>query len=558
MNRRNFIRNGLLTGAGVTMVKRALADVVIKGNATISGNATLAYNFGIDRQHFTLASNASVFPGPYAQNFGVCDETFASGLGGLAVQSAGTGTVTAGGGSLTYSAAAQTLGLFVESGVHFVSPQCVAGITVTAASNAMVGIGFGFNSTNRFNIEYNSVAGTLAITADTAGVFALPLSPFSFTPSGTFSIALEVLNNIVNIWADTGSGWSVINGVNVGSGAAYDFRNATLLAAYNPLYYVYGSAAGAFSATISEFKGSYFNGPGMVREAAIATHWDGSPYITGGKYLLFLDHATLPQGGGSAFYPSTNAVVHPYTPSTGVIEQATINLCGTFGGAPATAMEVKIIYDDASDSFYLYSSNWGVITDIVNVRIYYAIVPRASFTGIVNVTWNPLTVVTDGNDSFYGVDVIKIGAFYYMVGTESQAGPLRIRVVRGSTPINFDTNIVTENLYNGEGVNFFRLGTKIYIVYGSYTIVNGVVGVTQMFDFSDLATLVNLGYLDVANPNTSVLIPQQPALIWFNNNDGTGRVQYLGFQDNFYQGTYPAAGNLIIAQSTAVLPSTQF
>lgn len=545
------------------MVKRALADVVIKGNARLSGNASVPYNFGLEKQHFVTQSNALLFPGPYSP-FGVMDETFASGLGALSLSSPGSGMQTVGGGSLTYSAAAQTTAIWTAPGVHWLSPQIVVAATITAISNCRYGFGIGVDGSNRLNVEYDSVAGTLSIVGGVSPGTIFNFNTTSgFNPVGTFSVAFEVLHNICNIWTNTGSGWVLLDGVLITASSVCDMRTNGLLGTWTPLYYAYGSAAGAFSVTMTECKCTYFNGPGGTREYALVTNLDGSPYIANdGQYWIAMDRSERPRSAvADAQFPSTSFQVCPYNPTTRVVSQAIINIMGSFGGILAAAADGKVVYDAGAGGFHIFTPNWAAITDVVitEVRLYYAFVATASFAGIVNCTFTALTVPSDTFNALYGPDVIKIGSTWYLVCTVYTAGGVALytRVLTGSAANNYTTKLVEDSSLQAEGVNFFRFQGKLYILCGNYIQVNSAIGLTTIYDFTDLTTLKNIGLLDVANPNTGILQPQQPLVVWYSSG-GNGAIQYLGYQDTNVGGEYQASGPMIIAQSTAVLPSTQF
>lgn len=504
---------------------------------------------------WTQAYLAKFQKSPYGP-FVVASEAFSSGLGALVNFTAGTGTAAAAGGHLTYTAAAQTTAAWRTAGT-FVSPTAVVGVEVAAKSNLAFGVGLMTSLTDGLTVEYDSSASTLVVVGRTGGVSTIIGTIAAFAPAGAFKLAIEVLHNLIAIWADTGSGWDVVGGFRAAEGEAYDLRNTTTLANYHPTLYAFGATAGAWSADFTLFQATYFNGHGGTREMSAVTNLDGSQYVKDGLLWIGFDRSARTWGGTQD--ASTSYQIYPYDPATHTLGAPVVILSGTFAGVPAAAVEAKVVYDHNLDGFHIWSPNWTVLNTNVT-RIFYAFVDRADFVGAVHVTFEEITVVSDTSDVIYGPDVIFLGSHWYMVVTEFVASPLhfRTRIVKGTAPDNFDTNVATDSTLDTEGTNFVRMGSRLYVVAGSAATYGGIWGWVNVFDFTDLTTLVPMGVLRFPNPMTGSAQPQQPGIIWYEDGAGLGCCQYFAYEDDNYQGEYQASGSLLIADADQKLVGWQF
>jgi len=515
-----------------------------------AGGSTIA---NVSNLVFTLTNTPTYQPTPPTpySPFVLANESFQSGLGSLKVTAAGTGTLTASGGTLSYIISSPTTLILSETNNFFITPQCVVGLSVTALTNATCAFGLmtadGQNGIICSFPDFTTGDG-LRLSSANGASFATHVPFLPVTNHQAFSVALEMLHNIVNVWTNSGTGWGIAGSVSSDYQGPYDLRNSTNLAAWSPAFYVYNTS-GAGSIYLTNFNATYFNGPGGTREVSLVHNLDltSMPTNSNGRYMLGLDRSTVPGTIGKQD-PSTSFQIHEYDPATRTLYPAIVNIGGIFSNTPSALAEAAVVHDDAIHGYHIFSDNFTTL-DFGNtgVRIWYGFVPDAGFTNTFNVTLAPVAVVADGiGVDMYGPDVIYVDPYWYMTMTEWTGSNWRTRLVKGSSPTNFNTQIATDITIDSEGVNFYRLGTNIQIAAGSFVISNSVRGYTELFDTANLTALNPIGFLNVSNLNTTTAEPQQPAIAVFPDSHGNLQIQYIGFQDNDYQGKYQASGNFII------------
>ncbi len=505
---------------------------------------------------FTLTNTPDFAPPaitPYSPIV-LTNEDFQSGLGGLKVTLAGSGTMSASGGLFSYIGTS-TAFILSETNSHFISPQAVVGVSVLAITNCnltltlttpdgLTGIILGYDGSSL------SVSGVTNGGAPTSIIASQ-----SFTPSGSFSIAIDVMNNIVNVWTNTGNSWGVFTGARITFGSYYDLRSSNNLAAWSPGFYAF-NGGGAMSVYITNFSSTYENGPGTTREVSSVHNLDVTQIVTNssGQSLLGLDHSVLDRNNDSD--PSTSFQIHPYDSVTRTLYPATVNVGGVFSNTPATTCEPAVVYDSGLNGYHIFSDDFTVINGgTKGVGLWYGFIPASQFHGMVNVQLNRISIVSDGvSAGQYGPDVCYFSPHWYMAFTEditngAGADFIYTRLVRGNSPTNFDTQIATDLSHENEGVNFFTIGTNLQIVAGSRMLTNSVLGLSQVYDISNNFAAMNyLGFLSASNlmTNSSPTLPQQPGLFLFPNPQGSSTIQFFGFTDDYYQGQYATGGRFFV------------
>lgn len=397
-------------------------------------------------------------------------EGFTSDTGQFNRYTEGTiGSTSVSGGQMTLTHVG-TQNTIITEGADLTMPQAFVSISVDQVGNAgsgydNFGVGIVKDANNFILASIDRLNQEIRFQSKIGGANAFFNGFFKSFPS-PFKLALSLVGNSIGIWLDTGSGWAVQ--LSYDHTSRYDFRTVGNLTGWKPGFTVATGSSSVWK--VSNFKAGRFGTVGL-RDMAIATNPDGSPYLSGnlatflgtapdhtgasycGVFTLNLDTYAITQVG--AIMVQRDGKIYPDLAACCVVnadgsQRLLISTWGNgFGGV------LKILYGVLSSGNVLSGSNvvstlsqltlpLGVsgvgaydpflAYDSANSRwlLAYTITNNTSFSG--NPFYAALAYSADlsswtliGADSaangYEGTRLLKVnGAFYNMVGGPAGSG----------------------------------------------------------------------------------------------------------------------------------------
>lgn len=252
------------------------------GHSIIGSSSAATSEIQPSRMAFSVVSNNTYFD---LQPSALIDmtEDFNSDTGQFTLYSEGTpGTfsVTGGEGVITHVGADRNDIVTITSSSYSM-PQAFVQIRVTSITpsnsgydNSGVGLVKDQNNFIFASIDRLNSIGRIQIKIGGSNTFLASVTKAWTAP---FTIGLSLVGNSASLWADTGSGWQHITGVDVTS--QYDFRTTGNLTGWKAGF----TLASGTNATwrFDTFKSGRFGAVGL-RDMTMVTTEDGLPYINAG------------------------------------------------------------------------------------------------------------------------------------------------------------------------------------------------------------------------------------------------------------------------------------
>lgn len=508
-----------------------------------------------DNLAFTQKSVDSADLGPTSQAE-LFDDQFTAGAP-LSDVTAGS-VLSCGGGSCAVSA-----GTTLRYGTAVPAPTFNMQVDFTALGDCHVG--YGLDSTHGVFARYDASAETIDIYLIDGGAETELMAPVSFPLGAGDKISLECANRIYVVWADTGLGWEEVgDAVKAFNGSAGDLRAVGAMAAWRPIA-IFDEAA-----TITRMRLSAFGGTNYIREHALVTYPDGTPFrLANGSYLLGGDRCGLIHDSGAG--NSTLAVcfaVHEYDPVAGEIvggSLATVSQVDENGLTISTS-DSKIVFDPGAGGFHCWVNdwtNWQFDGFPTATKVYYQFYSGDTLEGFIHLsTAVPITLPEGFTESFYGVDAIRRNGRWLLCGTRySGSGTVQVPVIiSGDDPDSFDTLEYSDadTEHYSEGMCWFPLGSRLYFIAGD--IWNATWDV-YVWDATDPSNTTYKGTLDMPDFATgaSQSLAHQPTLLWYPNPADESQMipQIIAYTGPVYDFNYDV-GRTWVLEPSEFLDSWQF
>jgi hypothetical protein len=456
-----------------------------------------------------------------------------------------------------------------------------AGFSVDPGFTGRVTWGIGADANNGVfaSFYYDGSAYHFKVFGVTTGTRTAIVADATFsgpTTTAAFEIAAEFARYCFSAWSNTNGTWNSLNMVaNATIGGAYDLYNATSLANWSPMLLV-GSDTGdseAAAITMNEFRMTYTQGNGKLRESAFVHFFDGSLYQQDGLNVVGFDRCVRVPGSLGVDAILNVHCLHLYDPITSKLQgQPFCQLFGTFSGPPTSVQDSQGLYDPTLNSnaggFHVFSPDWGAGSTGQYTGMWHA--TTQSIVGPQLLTFTLISqpsALTSAGLRLYGGDVFYCNGTWYMLATAANLGtsPSQTVVVSGSSPTSMTTLVAYDGSALGspatvcEGTNWVFMGSRIFAIAGTLTDDGAnLQGPIVAWDFSDLATLEVLGPLQYVYPQTQTVlsIPAQPSIV-ASSASANSAFQLQTMDDNS-GGAGSDMGNVFTYSADKTLVGTQW